>query len=114
LLYYSVNSACEVQQREKLGYILKMLLSEYDWKLFRNAFHLFYDDEFGYPDYIKGKYKFVETFDENKYDYKTKIVHNEFYPDEFDSEPIEKFERSDIVSKYDLIQKYIKDNNLDS
>jgi hypothetical protein len=84
LLYYSVSCACEVSDREKLGYILKMLLSEYDWKLFRNAFNLFYDDFNDYPDYIKGKYKFVETFDEDKYDYRTKIVHNEFYPDEFD------------------------------
>jgi len=81
----------EVSDREKLGYILKMLLSDYDWKLFRNAFYLFYDDFNDYPDYIKGKYKFVETFDEDKYDYRTKIVHNEFYPDEFDLEPVEKF-----------------------
>jgi hypothetical protein len=112
LLYYSINSACEVIEREKLGYILKMLLSEYDWKLFRNAFHLFYDDFFNYMGYIKGKYKFVETFDENKYDYQTKIVHNEYYPDEFDLEPIEKFERKNIESKYELIQQYIKEINV--
>ena len=114
LLYYVVESACEVSEREKLGYVLKMLLNENDWKLFRNAFYLFYDDFFGYPNYIKGKYKFIETFDENKYDYKTKIVHNEFYPNEFDLEPVEKFERKDIFSKYDLIQQFIKDNNLNN
>ena len=114
LLYYMVESACEVSEREKLGYKLKMLLSDNDWKLFRNAFHLFYDNEFDYPNYIKGKYKFVETFDENKYDYRTKIVHNEFYPDDFDSKPVEDFERKDIFSKYDLIQQFIKDNNLDN
>jgi hypothetical protein len=68
----------------------------------------------------KVNYKFVETFDENKYDYKTKIVHNEFYPnefypDEFDLEPIEKFERKDIVSKYDLIIQLVgKQNNLNN
>jgi hypothetical protein len=44
----------------------------------------------------------------------SKIVHTEFYPDEFDLEPVEKFESKDIVSKYNLIQQYIKDNNLDS
>jgi hypothetical protein len=113
LLYYSISSACEVDQRERLGYVLKMLLSDNDWKLFRNALNLFYDDFFNYSGYIKGKYKFVETFDEDKYDYITKITHNEFYPDEFDLEPIEKFVKVGIVSKYDLIIQYIKENNLD-
>lgn len=89
-----------------------MLLREHEWKLLRNAFYLFYDNFYDYSDYIKGKYKFVETFDDNKYDYKTVIAHNEFYPDEFDLEPIEKFERKDIVSKYELIQQFIKENNL--
>jgi len=56
--------------------------------------------------YIKGKYKFVETFDENKHDYRTKIVHNKFYPDEFDFIPVENFERKDIKSKFDLILLY--------
>lgn len=112
LLYYVVNSACEVSDRENLGYVLKMLLSEYDWKLFRNAFNIFYDNFFNYPNYIKGKFKFVETFDEDKYDYRTKIVYNEFYPDEYDLKPIEDFERKDIYSKYKLIQQFIKQNNL--
>ena len=81
-----------------------------------NTFHLFCDEFFNYSVYnIKGKYKFVETFDENKYDYKTKIVHNKFYPDKFDLESIEKFERKDIVSKYDLIiQLTGKQNNLNN
>ena len=114
LLYYPIKSACEVYQREKLGYVLKMLLNYHDWKLFRNAFNLFYDNFFNYSDYVKGKFKFVETFDEDKYDYKKKIVHNKFYPDEFDSKPIEDFERFDVVSKYDLIVKYIEKNNLDN
>lgn len=57
--------------------------------------------------YIKGKFKFVETFDKDKYEYITKVAHNEFYPDELYSKPVEDFERKDIVSKYELIQKYI-------
>jgi len=76
--------------------------------LIRNALNIFYDDEYGYSDYIKGKYKIVETFDEDKYDYKTKIVHNEFYPDSFDLESVEKFEKKNIVSKYDYFQELIK------
>ena len=68
---------------------------------------LYYDIDMGYYDYVKGKYKFVETLDENKYEYVTKVVHNEFYPEEFNSKPIEDFERNDIVCKYNQIQKYI-------
>ncbi len=98
-LYIAVCASCEVNEREKLGYIIKILLNDYEYKLIRNALNIFYDDEYGYSDYIKGKYKIVETFDENKYDYKTKIVHNEFYPDSFDLEPVEKFEKKNIVSK---------------
>lgn len=107
LLYYNIWTACEITERERLGYVLKMLLSDYEYKLFRNAFYLYYDIDMGYPDYIKGKFKFVETFDEDKYEYITKVAHNEFYPDELDSKPVEDFERKDIVSKYELIQKYI-------
>lgn len=49
-----------------------MLLSELDYKLVINILHLFYDNFFGYPDYIKGKFKFFETFDKDKYNYRTK------------------------------------------
>lgn len=112
LLYYNVWTACEITEREKLGYVLKMLLNEYDYKLFRNALNLYYDVDMGYSDYIKGKFKFVETFDEDKYEYITKLVHNEFYPDDFDLKPVEYFERKDIDSKYKSIQKYIIEQNI--
>ena len=110
LLYYVVDSACELSQREKLGYVLKMLLNDYEYKLFRNAFNIFYDISIGYDDYIKGNFKFVKTFDEDKFDYITKVVYNEFYPDEYNNLPIEYFEKKNIVSKYDKIQEIIKKN----
>jgi hypothetical protein len=109
LLYYNVWLSCEVTQREKLGYVLKMLLCEYDYKLFRNAFNLFFDIHAGYPDYIKGEFKFVKTFDENKYEYMIKPVHNEFYPDEYKLKPVEDFERRNIFSKYEQIQQLIQE-----
>ena len=107
-LYYAVYSSCEVNEREQLGYVIKILLNDYEYKLIRNALNIFYDNDNDYPDYIKGKYKIIETFDENKYDYVTKIVHNEFYPDSFDLEPVEKFEKKNIISKYDYFQELIK------
>jgi len=69
-----VESVCEVTERERLGYVEKMLLNDYEYKLIRNTLHLFYDIEFAYDKYVKGKFKFVETFDEDKYDYVTNVV----------------------------------------
>ena len=107
-LYTVIYGSCEINDREQLGYVIKILLNDYEYKLIRNALNIFYDDDSGYSDYIKGKYKIVETFNENNYDYETKIVHNEFYPDSFDLEPVEKFEKKNIVSKYDYFQELIK------
>lgn len=107
-----IKNACEVTEREYLGYMLKMILSIDDYKLFRNAFNIFYDDYYNYTGYIRGKFKFVDTFDYSKYDHQIKIAYNEFYLDEFDLKPIEDFERKDIESKYILIQEFIKRNNL--
>ena len=91
---------------------MKLILKPMDFYLFRNMLNIFYDTYMDYNNYIKGKFEFVETFDEDKYQYKKMIVENKFYNSNDDLIPIEDFERSDIVSKYDLIQQFIFKQNI--
>jgi hypothetical protein len=111
-LYLPAYLCCEVTEREYFGYIMKLILLPSDYKLFRNMLNIFYDNQIKYPSYIKGKFEFVDTFDEDRYRYKKIIVYDKFYDKNNDSKPIEDFERTDIISKYDLIQEYIRQNNL--
>lgn len=106
ILGFLFRITIEIQERKRVGYILKMILNPYDYNLFRNALSIFYDDTFGYNDLIRGKYKIVTTFDENEYDYIEKNVENNFYNDSYDSLPTEDFEKK-TNCKYDEIINFL-------
>lgn len=58
MLSYMNSISIEEDDRERFGYIIKMILDEYEYKLYRNALLIFYDD-FMYNDLIRNKYRFV-------------------------------------------------------
>ena len=111
---YIINKIFEIDEREKFGYLIKIILNEYDYNLFRNALAIFYDVDDCYNEYIRGKFKFADTFDEEDYEYKTKIVTDYFYNPNNDKLPTEYFEDDYKLynSKYDELQQIIKDKNI--
>jgi hypothetical protein len=114
IIHFVIEKLFDVDEREKFGYLIKIILNEYDYNLFRNALALFYDVDDCYNEYIRGKFKFVETFDEDDYEYKTKIATDYFYSHENDKLPTEYFEDDYKLysSKYNELQQIIKDKNI--
>ena len=112
IIGYILSGEINIRDREIFGYVLKLTLNEYDFNIFRNVLSVFYDG-LDYNDFIRGKRQLLDnTFDEDMYDYVTKIVTNPNYDYKNDNIKIEDFEEK-YYSKYDEIQKIIKINNLD-
>jgi hypothetical protein len=111
---YIINKIFEINERENFGYLIKVILNEYDYNLFRNCLSIFYDVNNGYNEYIRGKFKYVETFDEDDYEYKTKCVIDYFYNHNNDNIKTEEFEDDYKLysSKYDEFVKIISDKNI--
>lgn len=103
---YILTTSISEEDREYVGYILKMILNKYEYDLLRNTLFIFYD-EYLYNDLIRGKRKIINTFDTNKYDYIDDIVTNNLYDDNLNKELTEIFEKK-ISSKYDDIINIIK------
>jgi hypothetical protein len=108
ILNYIFETTINITERETFGYLIKVILNEYDYSLCRNALFVGYDIS-EYNEMIRGKIKFVNTFDEDEYDYTIKIVNNIYYNDENTFEPIEKFEKhfNFYNSKYNELQNII-------
>ena len=103
-----------LDEREKFGYVMKLILSDYEYKLVKNIFTYLYDERTDYNGYIRGKWKYVETYNEREDDYTTEYVEERFYDDDLDNEPTEYFEEKyDLYnSKYNEIQEFITKNNI--
>jgi hypothetical protein len=112
--YYLINLMVSLDEREKFGYVMKLILNNYEYKLVKNIFTCLYDDVNDYNGYIRGKWKFVETYNEREDDYTTEYVEERFYDDDLDNEPTEYFEEKyDLYnSKYNEIQEFITKNNI--
>lgn len=105
-LLLSYIGSCDKYEREMLGYIMKILLNDYEYKLIRNMWSIFIDDQ-GYNKLIRGEHKLVTTFDENQYKFIEKVVHDTRYDKRLDAQPTEKFEHK-IESQYNIICQKLK------
>ena len=110
ILTFITEGEIYINDRENFGYVIKTILNEYDYNLIRNVLYVFYDD-LDYNDFIRGKRKMIETFDEDLFCEVTKIVTNPHYMYSNDSRKTEEFEKK-YKSKYNEIQELIKINNL--
>ncbi len=114
LINYSINMIFDIDERENFGYLVKIILNDYDYGLFRNCLAIFYDVNSKYNEYIRGKIKYVNTFDEDDYEYKTKCVNDYFYNLSNDNIKTEDFEDDYKLysSKYNQLIKIILDKNI--
>jgi hypothetical protein len=114
IFYYIIDSEITIDERENFGYVIKLLLDEKEHKLVRNILTCLYDTRSDYNGFIRKRWQYVETFDEQKYEYKTKYVVNPFYNDDLNNKPTELFEKKYNLynSKYNEIQKFININNI--
>ena len=111
IISYILQGEINIKDRENFGYVIKTVLNEYDFNLFRNVLFIFCDI-YEYNDFIRGKKKTILTFDEDLYDYVYKTVFNPDYDNNEDKIKVEEFEQKH-ESKYNEIQKLIKINNLE-
>jgi len=103
-----IISTTNIIKREKYGYLLKIILNDYDYSLFRNCFAYIYEDEDLYNDIKKGKKKFVKSFNEDIYDSEDEIVTYPYYDFDNNKIKVEEFEKK-YESQYEKIIKYIID-----
>ena len=110
IISHILQGEINVKKRENFGYVLKTVLNDYNYNLFRNVLSIFYD-YLEYNDLIKGKTKTILTFDEDLFDYIEKTVKNPDYESKNDKIKTEEFEEKH-ESKYNEIQELIKINKL--
>ena len=106
ILGYIFNGDLYIDNREKFGYIIKVLLDDYNYKLFRNTLHYLYKYEYIYEDLLREKIKLIDTYDENYGRYIKKYIDNNYYYSKYDEIKIEKFEKK-YESSYDEINKLL-------
>ena len=106
LLSYILNCSIEIDDREEIGYLLKLILNDYDYSLLRNILAYVYEEEELYNEIKKGKKKLIKYFDENKYDYRDDIVVYPYYDYNNDKKKIEEFEDK-YISHYKEIIKIL-------
>ena len=111
IISHILQGEINVKKRENFGYVLKTVLNDYNYNLFRNVLSIFYD-YLEYNDLIKGKTKTILTFDEDLFDYVEKTVKNPDYESKNDKIKTEEFEEKH-ESKYNEIQELIKINKLE-
>ena len=102
-----IRCSININEREKFGYFIKIILNDYDYSLFRNSMRYLYDDEKIYNDLIKNKRKLVKTFNEELFDYEEKIISNPNYDNKLDIIKIEELEDKKYKSYYDIIIKLL-------
>jgi hypothetical protein len=114
IFYYIIDSEITIDERENFGYAIKLLLEKKEHNLVRNILTSLYDTYNDYNGYIRKRWQYVETFDEQRYEYKTKYVINPFYDDYLNDKPTELFEKKYNLynSKYNEIQEFITKNNI--
>lgn len=108
LLSYIFDCGIEIEDREDIGYLFKIILNDYDYSLFRNVFANLYHNEKLYNDIKRGKKHLVRCFDYNIYDYKKDIVTYPYYDSDDDNINLEEYEDK-YISHYDIIQKILNE-----
>ena len=101
-----LNCSIDLDDREKINNLLKIILNNYDYSLFRNSFAYIYDNEKLYNDIKRGKKKIIKIFNESTFDYDDEIKLNPYYNYDKDKIKVEEFE-DNYESYYDKIIKYI-------
>jgi len=105
LLSYIFDCSIEIEERENIGYLFKIILNEYDYSIVRNVLANLYHNEKLYNDIKKGKKKLVRCFDKYTNDYKTDIIIYSYDSD--DDEKLEDYEEN-YISHYDKIKEILK------
>jgi len=84
ILAFTIRSL-DFKKRGIFCKLLKLILKDYDYKLFRNVFAYLYDDENKYIAYKTGSYNNFKEYDKSDYDFIDKYATDIFSENKYDS-----------------------------